>query len=384
MSDAHPGSGKHRGRLVTLTAVAAGVGAAAWALREVPAAFGRDPDGRDERIRNSPQYSGGTFRNAPSEAARTGGGPTRPDRDTFRRMLFERDGRTPVRPVPLVRPAPAAGPAPADAVAVTWYGHASALVEIEGARVLLDPIWSERCSPSAHVGPKRLHPVPVELEELPAVDAVLISHDHYDHLDMATVKRLVRTQSAPFAVPLGIGGHLRRWGVPEHRIIELDWDETCTLGDLTLTLTAAHHFSGRGLTRNTTLWGSWVVAGPTRRVFYTGDSGYFEGYKAIGDRHGPFDAALVQIGAYDEAWADIHMTPEDAVLAHRELGGGLLVPVHWCTFNLGLHPWAEPVERLLAEAKAHGVPVAVPRPGERVDLAAPPELDAWWTGLAQG
>ncbi|PYC74544.1 Zn-dependent hydrolase [Streptomyces tateyamensis] len=382
MSKATPGSGTRRGRLLTLTTVAAGLGAAAWALREVPAAFGRDPDGQDERIRNSPQYVGGTFRNAPSEAARAGTGPTRPDLDTFRRLLLERDGRTPVRPVPLVRPAPAAGPAPADAVSLTWYGHASALVEIEGARVLLDPIWSERCSPSAHVGPKRLHPVPVELEELPAVDAVLISHDHYDHLDMATVKRLVRTQSAPFAVPLGIGGHLRRWGVPEHRIIELDWDETCTLGELTLTLTAAHHFSGRGLTRNTTLWGSWVIAGPTRKVFYTGDSGYFEGYAAIGAQHGPFDAALVQIGAYDQAWPDIHMTPEDAVLAHRDLGGGLLVPVHWCTFNLGLHPWAEPVERLLAEAKAHGIPVAVPRPGERIDLAAPPELSAWWTGLA--
>ncbi|MFE0461735.1 MBL fold metallo-hydrolase [Kitasatospora sp. NPDC058965] len=382
MSDATPGSGTHRGRLLALTTVAAGLGAAAWALREVPAAFGRDPDGRDARIRNSPQYADGTFRNAPSDAARTGSGPTRPDRDTFRRMLFERNGRTPVRPVPLVRPEPTPDRAPADGVSITWYGHASALVEVEGTRVLLDPIWSERCSPSAHLGPKRLHPVPVELEELPAVDAVLISHDHYDHLDMATVKRLVRTQSAPFAVPLGIGGHLRRWGVPEHRIIELDWDETCTLGELTLTLTAAHHFSGRGLTRNTTLWGSWVIAGATRKVFYTGDSGYFEGYAAIGAQHGPFDAALVQIGAYDEAWADIHMTPEDAVLAHRELGGGLLVPVHWCTFNLGLHPWAEPVERLLTEAKAHGVPVAVPRPGERVDLAAPPELDAWWTGLA--
>lgn len=202
---------------------------------------------------------------------------------------------------------------------ITWYGHASALVEIEGTRVLLDPVWSERCSPTAHVGPKRLHPVPVELEELPQVDAVLISHDHYDHLDMATVKRLVRSQSAPFAVPLGIGGHLRRWGVPEHRIIELDWDETCTLGELAVTLTSAHHFSGRGLTRNTTLWGSWVIAGPTRKVFYTGDSGYFEGYARIGEQHGPFDAALMQIGAYDTAWADIHMTPEDAVLAHREL-----------------------------------------------------------------
>ncbi|MFD0276775.1 MBL fold metallo-hydrolase [Kitasatospora sp. NPDC127111] len=381
MSGARPGTARRRGRLLALAALAAGAGAAAWSLRDLPAAFGRRPDGeREERVRNSPQYRDGVFHNAPSTLARAKSAPDF-DRDTLRRMLFERAGRVPAHPVPTVRPAGGPGPA-AEGVEITWYGHASALVEIEGTRVLLDPIWSDRCSPAAHVGPKRLHPVPVELEELPQVDAVLISHDHYDHLDMATVKRLVRSQSAPFAVPLGIGGHLRRWGVPEHRIIELDWDETCHLGELTVTLTSAHHFSGRGLTRNTTLWGSWVIAGPSRKVFYTGDSGYFEGYAKIGEQHGPFDAALVQIGAYDTAWADIHMTPEDAVLAHRELNAGLLVPVHWCTFNLSPHPWAEPIERLLAEAKQQAVPVAVPRPGERVDVDNPPELDGWWEGVA--
>ncbi|MFE2105787.1 MBL fold metallo-hydrolase [Kitasatospora sp. NPDC059463] len=380
MSEARAGTTHRRGRLAALAALAVGAGAVAWALRDLPAAFGRRPDGeREERLRNSPQYRDGVFHNAPSVLARASA-PAGIDPGTVRRALFQREGRTPGRPVPTVRPADAAGPA-AEGVAVTWYGHASALVEIEGSRVLLDPVWSERCSPAAQVGPRRLHPVPVELEELPQVDAVLISHDHYDHLDMATVRRLVRSQSAPFAVPLGIGAHLRRWGVPEHRIIELDWDETCTLGDLALTLTAAHHFSGRGLTRNTTLWGSWVIAGPGRKVYYTGDSGYFEGYARIGAAHGPFDAALVQVGAYDPAWADIHMTPEDAVLAHRELNAGLLLPVHWCTFNLGLHPWAEPVERLLVAAKEHGVPLAVPRPGERVDVDNPPELDGWWEGV---
>ncbi|MFB7122587.1 MBL fold metallo-hydrolase [Kitasatospora sp. NPDC056273] len=377
MTKARPGSTHRRGRLLALTALAAGLGATAWSLRDLPAAFGRRPDGeREERVRNSPQYRDGVFHNAPSALARATGAPGF-DGATARRMLFERAGRVPAHPVPTVRPATPPGPA-AEGVEVTWYGHASALVEIEGFRVLLDPVWSDRCSPAAHVGPKRLHPVPVGLEELPQVDAVLISHDHYDHLDMATVKRLVRSQSAPFAVPLGIGAHLRRWGVPEHRIIELDWDEICTLGDLVLTLTAAHHFSGRGLTRNTTLWGSWVIAGPKRKVFYTGDSGYFEGYARIGAQHGPFDAALVQIGAYDAVWADIHMTPEDAVLAHRDLTAGLLVPVHWCTFNLGLHPWAEPIERLVKAAKEQAVPLAVPRPGERVDVDNPPELDGWW------
>ncbi|MFB7664760.1 MBL fold metallo-hydrolase [Kitasatospora sp. NPDC056138] len=382
MSKAHPSTGS-RLRLSAVTALALAAGATAWALREVPAAFGRRPDARtDDRIRNSPQFRDGVFHNAPSELA--GATPPGPptDRTTLRRLLFEREGRQPVRPVPVVVPEGGARRAAAEGIEITWYGHASALVEIEGQRVLLDPVWSERCSPVSQVGPKRVHPVPVELEDLPQVDAVLISHDHYDHLDMATVKRLVAGQSAPFAVPLGIGGHLRRWGVPEHRIIELDWDETCTLGDLTLTLTSAHHFSGRGTTRNTTLWGSWVVAGPNRKVYYTGDSGYFEGYAEIGERHGPFDAALVQVGAYDQAWADIHMTPEDAVRAHLDLRAGLLVPVHWCTFTLGLHPWAEPIERLVAEAKAQAVPLAVPRPGERVDVDNPPELSPWWEGIA--
>ncbi|WP_354642840.1 MBL fold metallo-hydrolase [Kitasatospora camelliae] len=379
MKKAHMGG--RRTRLLALTALATAAGAAAWSLRDVPAAFGRRPDGsREERIRNSPQFRDGVFHNAPSELAFPA--PSGPGLDTVRRMLFERTGRVPSTPVPTVRPAYEPDRPAAEGVEIVWYGHASALVEVEGSRVLLDPIWSDRCSPSAHLGPKRLHPAPVELEELPRVDAVLISHDHYDHLDMATVKRLVELQSAPFAVPLGIGGHLRRWGVPEHRIIELDWDETCTLGDLTLTLTSAHHFSGRGTTRNTTLWGSWVIAGPDRRVYYTGDSGYFEGYARIGEQHGPFDAALVQIGAYDEAWADIHMTPEDAVRAHLDLKAGLLVPVHWCTFNLGLHPWSEPIERLLAEAKAQAVPLVVPRPGERVDVDAPTAPDGWWETIA--
>ncbi|MGW4807869.1 MBL fold metallo-hydrolase [Kitasatospora sp. NPDC004272] len=375
MSGADPGRTGRR-RLAVLAALAL-AGAAAWALREVPAQFGRRPDASDLRVRASPQYRDGVFHNAPSELA--AGTPGRPDGATLRRMLFEKEGRVPTAPVPLAVPEVSGGASAG--VAVTWFGHASALLELDGCRVLVDPVWSDRCSPSRLTGPKRLHPVPVELAELPQVDAVLISHDHYDHLDMATVRRLVELQSAPFAVPLGIGGHLRRWGVPEHRIIELDWDETCTLGELTLTLTAAHHFSGRSLARNTTLWGSWVVAGPERKVFFTGDSGYFEGFARIGEQHGPFDAALMAIGAYDPAWADIHLNPEEAVRAHLELRGGLLLPIHWCTFNLAPHPWAEPVERLLAEAKAQGVPLAVPRPGQRVEVANPPELDGWWESL---
>jgi L-ascorbate metabolism protein UlaG (beta-lactamase superfamily) len=270
----------------------------------------------------------------------------------------------------------------AEGLHVTWLGHSSALVEIEGHRVLLDPVWSERCSPSRLAGPKRMHEPPVALRDLPALDAVVISHDHYDHLDMATIQHLADLQAAPFLVPLGVGAHLERWGVPATRIIELDWEERADVAGLQIVCTAARHFSGRGFSRDETLWSSWVIAGPTRRAFYSGDSGYFPGFADIGAEHGPFDVALVQVGAYGEAWPDIHMLPEDGVAAHVDVGGGLLVPVHWCTFNLALHDWSEPADRTWREAKARDVALAIPCPGERVDVDDPPSVDGWWQTIA--
>src|SRR5262249_10852752 len=191
-------------------------------------------------------------------------------------------------------------PAPADTLAITWYGHASSLVEIDGARVLFDPIWSDRCSPSQEVGPRRLHRAPVPLESLLPVDAIVISHDHYDHLDMQSIRRLARLSHAPFVMPLGVGEHLERWGVPIERIVELDWDDSIEVGNVTLTCAEAQHFSGRSLKRDYTQWSSWVVAGPSHRIFYSGDTGYFDGFSRIGEVYGPFDATLIQIGAYDK------------------------------------------------------------------------------------
>jgi L-ascorbate metabolism protein UlaG (beta-lactamase superfamily) len=231
-----------------------------------------------------------------------------------------------------------------------------------------------------------MHPPPLPLEALPQVDAVLISHDHYDHLDLHSIKALARTQSAPFVVPLGVGAHLRRWGIDPSRIIELDWGESASIEGLELTAASAHHFSGRGFARDRTLWSSWVVAGTTRRMFYSGDSGYFPGYATIGRQYGPFDLTLIQIGAYSPHWADIHMTPEEGVSTHLDVGGGLLVPVHWATFVLATHDWSEPVERLCVDAASRGVRVAVPRPGERIDVDDPPKVDHWWrevAGIAQ-
>jgi L-ascorbate metabolism protein UlaG (beta-lactamase superfamily) len=352
----------------------------AWVARDVPAALGgRLTGARAERAARSPQFRDGTFHNRAS--TRTMVGDT--GRNLLWELLFGKQRRRPASAVPLLRPH--AEPAVADThqeLNVVWYGHASALIEIEGHRVLIDPVWSDRCSPSALLGPRRLHEPPVRLDELPPVDAILISHDHYDHLDMATVQGLLTGQSAPFLVPLGVGAHLDRWGVPAERIIELDWAESHQVGGLEITATAAQHFSGRGLRRDGTLWSSWVVAGSRRKVFYTGDSGYFDGYAEIGAEHGPFDVTLMQIGAYDRAWPSIHMFPEEAVAAHLDLRGGLFIPVHWATFNLALHDWAEPVDRLWAEAKARDVRLAVPRPGERVVVDDPAAVDGWWQAVA--
>jgi L-ascorbate metabolism protein UlaG (beta-lactamase superfamily) len=292
-------------------------------------------------------------------------------------------GRTglPAGRIPLV-----AGPVPRDAapLAVTWFGHSSVLIEVDGCRVLADPVWGDRVSPSPTFGPRRMHPAPVPLAALPPVDAVVISHDHYDHLDLPTVRALLHAGSAPFVVPLGIGDHLRGWGVPDARIVELDWGQSTTVGALTLTCTEARHFSGRGLRRNTTLWSSWAIAGPRNRAFFGGDTGHTPAFADIGAEFGPFGLTLLPIGAYSDRWPLIHMTPEEAVRAHRDLTGGegLLVPVHWATFNLGFHPWAEPVQRLGSAAAEAGVRIAVPRPGGRIDASAPPDPTDWWSAVA--
>ncbi|MEU2611980.1 MBL fold metallo-hydrolase [Micromonospora sp. NPDC007271] len=361
------------------TAGVAALAGLAWAGRDVPAQLGgRLTGARAERAARSPRFRDGTFHNPTSTRTMVAD----PGRNLLKELVFGKQKRRPDGPVPLLRPA---DPAPADTtreLGIVWYGHASLLIEIEGHRVLVDPVWSDRCSPSTLIGPRRIHQPPVRLDELPRLDAILISHDHYDHLDMATVRGLLAHQSAPFLVPLGVGTHLDRWGVPEERIVELDWSESHRVGGLTLTATAAQHFSGRGLRRDGTLWSSWVVAGSQRKVFYTGDSGYFDGYSKIGAEHGPFDVTLMQIGAYDQAWPSIHMFPEEAVTAHLDLRGDLFIPVHWATFNLALHGWSEPVDRLWAEAKARDVRLAVPRPGERVVVDDPPPVDGWWQAVA--
>jgi L-ascorbate metabolism protein UlaG (beta-lactamase superfamily) len=359
-------------RVLAWAAVAAAAGGVAWALRDLPAQLGAVPAGaRAERMRRSRQYGDGKFVNTvPADIL-----PPHAMRDALVELLTGKQRRRPLGTIPVSRP-DLGGRLDPDGLHVTWLGHSTALVEIEGVRVLFDPVWSERCSPTSFLGPKRLHPVPLPL------DAVVISHDHYDHLDLDSIRQLQRTQQAPFLVPLGVGAHLERWGVPSDRLIELDWDEETQIRGVTLTATAARHFSGRRFTRDGTLWASWAVKGARRSLFYTGDSGYFDGYKEIGERLGPFDASLIQVGAYNDAWPDIHMKPEDGASAHLDVQARVLIPLHWCTFNLALHAWSEPVERLAEEARARDIELVVPRPGDRVNIDALPALEPWWRSVA--
>ncbi|MFI1972512.1 MBL fold metallo-hydrolase [Streptomyces cinnamoneus] len=352
-----------------------------------PAAFGADPSGeRMARIRRSPNFADGAFVN-PEGTRRTPSGSMLTYLPTYFRKE-ERVRRAPAHAVP-VHPttvADLAVPA-ASGLRLTWMGHSSVLAEIDGGRVLFDPVWSERCSPFAFAGPRRLHPVPVPLAETGRLDAVVISHDHYDHLDMPTVRALARTGTA-FVVPLGVGAHLEHWGVPADRVTELDWHESTEIAGLTLTATPARHFCGRAL-RNTqhTLWASWVVAGPRHRVFHSGDTGYFPGFAAIGEQYGPFDATMIQIGAYSEFWPDIHMTPDEGMRAHVDLQGGrpgegVMLPIHWGTFNLAPHSWEEPAEGTVAAARRMGARIAAPRPGQPFEPETGLPLELWWRPVA--
>jgi len=299
----------------------------------------------------------------------------------LRRYLFEKAERVPQQPLGPFRAdaAALAQPVPPDALRATWLGHSTVLLELDGRRFLTDPVWAQRASPVQWLGPKRFFAPPLALADVPPLDGVILSHDHYDHLDPAAVRHLAG-RGTPFFCPLGVGRHLRRWGVPAAQITELGWWQSVALGpDLELTATPARHFSGRGLLgRDGTLWASWVLRGPRHRVFFGGDSGPFdEAFQQIGAQFGSFDLVMLEVGAADAEWADIHLGPDNALAAHRLLGGGPLLPLHWGTFNLALHAWRQPVQRLLA-ATSPEVPLLLPAPGQRIEVAAGAYSSQWW------
>ena len=264
-------------------------------------------------------------------------------------------------------------------VRVTWFGHSASLVEIAGQNILLDPMLSVEMGPVSWATPKRYNRnLAITPEKLPPIAAVLISHDHYDHLDYQTIRK-IKDKVGHFYVPLGVGVHLRHWGVAPARITEMNWGDSAKLPGLTLHCTPSRHFSGRGLTnRNSTLWCSWVMQTATKRVFYTGDGGYGPHFAAIGAAYGPFDLALVECGQYNEGWAEIHMRPEQSVQAARDVRATVMLPVHWGAFTEALHPWNEPVKRATAEAVRLGQVITTPHLGEPVTLGAALPKEQWW------
>ena len=365
---------------VVLAALVAVLAAAGWAVLSLPP-FGAPLSGaRLERAKANPQYRDGHFVNlqpeAPTSLAALG--------DYIVRQFSGNEVREPPAPLPVLavdKAALAAAPAPSGLRAF-WIGHASVYIELDSLRLLLDPVFAERVSPLP-VGPRRFHPPPIALADLPTIDAVLISHDHYDHLDMDTVRHLA-ARGTRFFVPLGIAAHLERWGVAPAQIEELEWWQQRTLRGVQIVCTPTRHYSGRGLgDRSATLWSSWSVAGPQHRFFYSGDTGYGTHFQEIGARLGPFDIAFVKIGAYGPgaAWADIHMSPEHAVQAFRDVRGKRMFPVHWSTFNLAYHAWDEPVRRTVAEANRTGVELVTPRLGEWVDADRQFVSTAWWEAV---
>ena len=333
---------------------------------------------RLERMAASPRWRDGGFRNLhPIEPGLRDPNASMPSLKDF---LLGGERRTPEAPLPSHDPRPAWQRAPASGLRATWLGHSTVLIEIDGARVLTDPVWGTRASPFRLLGPKRFQPVPLRLRDMPAVDVVVISHDHYDHLDFPTIRALARNSRVPFVTSLGVGAHLQAWGVPPERITELDWWETHRVAGTGLTITAApsQHFSGRGLKdRNATLWSSMVVQGERHAVFFSGDTGLTSEYTAIRDRLGPFDLVMLEVGAFHPAWGDIHLGPLNALKAHELLGGGAFMPVHWGTFSLAMHAWDEPPETLLAHAPSRHA-LLMPRLGQAVEPRDQQPAEPWW------
>lgn len=336
---------------------------------------------RRERTLASPRFRGGRFHNTESVPATPARGSMLA---TTSEYFFGGAVKRPPAALPIESPLEAWRRRPDTGLRATWLGHSTVLLEIDGWRVLTDPVWSERISPVPVVGPRRFHAVPVGLRELPPLDAVLVSHDHYDHLDLPTIRQLAAFD-VPFVTSLGVGARLEALGIVPERIVELDWWEETTIPGtpLSFTATPSRHFSGRSLfDRNRTLWSSWVISGAEHRVFFSGDTGLTNELVDIRERKGPFDLVMLEIGAFHEAWGDIHLGPDNALVAHHMLGGGTLLPVHWGTFDLALHAWDDPAERLAVRASELGVHVVTPRLGRAIEPAQVERIDPWWREVA--
>jgi L-ascorbate metabolism protein UlaG (beta-lactamase superfamily) len=338
-------------------------------------AFGKAANGeRKARMTRSPEWKGGHFENPQplvNDAWETleGAMATSPDVSP----------RAPVPTSPIDKKALAEPPA--SGLRVTWMGHSTTLVEVDGHRFLTDPVWSTRVSPVDGVGPTRWYPPGIALADLPPLDAVLVSHDHYDHLDYPTILAL-KDMPIKFVVPLGVAAHLEYWGVPVTKIVELDWWEDANFGDLRLVCVPARHASGRFLTdKDATLWAGYALVGRAHRAYYSGDTGLFPAMHEIGAHLGPFDVTMIEVGQYDHAWPDWHIGPEQAVVAHGWVRGQVMVPIHWAALALAYHAWTEPIERATVAAARAGVTMLTPKPGQSVEPGVTQPIAKWWPAV---
>ena len=341
--------------------------------------IGSDPKGaRLARVQGSLNYRDGKFQNVVETNMDM---PMRVMRKVMWEMMKGGNGREPKDIIPTVPLDLKAWEAvPDTSFAVAWFGHSSLLVKIEGITFLLDPVFGERASTFSFAGPKRFtYQEHMRVDLLPQVDVVLLSHDHYDHLDHETMLQLKHKK---FIAPLGVGAHLVAWGIPEAHITERDRWEHVQVGQVKLTLTPSRHFSGRNVTnRFSTLWGSWVFEGRTKKIYFGADSGYSPSFKEIGERFGPFDLALLECGAYNENWANIHMMPEETAQAAVDVKAKVLMPIHWAKFSLAMHPWKEPIERVTVKALELGIPLLTPRIGDIVVDADLARGVRWWEAI---
>jgi L-ascorbate metabolism protein UlaG (beta-lactamase superfamily) len=334
---------------------------------------GSPSDATRARMERSPQLVNGAWKNPEAtELMKVGYW------ETTKHWFSGSEMREPVCPLPIVRDTHVTQP-PASGLRVTWLGHSTTMIEIDGRVIVTDPNWSERSSPSTIIGPHRFHPPPIAIADLPKVDAVLISHEHFDHLDMRSVLALAE-RGAEFHVPLGIGAHLVTFGVEPAQVIEHDWWEAAKLGDVELVSTPARHFNGRAPWRSPgALWTSWSIVGPSHRVFFSGDTGRSAAFEEIGKREGPFDLAMFEIGQYHPDWGDIHLGPRGALDAFEQIGARYLLPIHWGTFSLAYHAWSEPAETIVDEAQKRGARgLVMPMLGQQFEPSNGPLLQTWW------
>jgi len=302
----------------------------------------------------------------------------RPPNEAFRKMI-QATGRRPqgmLKTYPIDRESYAV---PSDStIRLTWLGHSTLLIKIDQIVLLTDPVFSKRASVVSFMGPRQFdYTHDYSIDDLPPVDLVLITHDHYDHLDYRSIKKLSERVNH-FLVPLGVGAHLKKWGVPPEKIYELDWWNEITINGLTLVSTPARHFTGRRISqRFTTLWCGWAILGSSGRLYLTGDSGYFPGFREIGEKLGPFDLSFMECGQYSPYWPSIHMQPEESVQAAIDSKSVRAMPIHWGKFSLSMHPWNEPPNRFRIKAQESGLSTFIPEIGKTISVRSFTE-EEWW------